>query len=215
MPPSHVTARPGDRRSDFIRSVFIAVARARGAIAAIAATYLLSIAIGAAMVHGGSSLALGHRDALVSRARKDDPTLAALQRGNRMEAALRDFGGNLLLGAIPKTVSGLSVVMPFPLVAYQGWVGGIVAVRDDHTSRLSNPREAAYYLITLLLQVIPYALAGGAGVNLGLAFLRPRPPYDGTKWLNIPRDALWDTLRIYILIVPLFFLASLWEFLAA
>lgn len=200
---------------DLIRALFLAVARARRAVAAIAMMYVLSIAAGAAMVHAGSSFALGHRDALVSRARKEDPTMAALQRGNRMEAVLRDFGGNLLLGAVPKTISGLSVVMPFPLVAYQGWVGGIVSVRDDHTSRLSSPREAAYYLITLVLQVFPYALAGGAGVNLGLAFLRPRPPYDGAKWLNIPRDALWDTLRIYILIVPLFFLASLWEFLAA
>jgi hypothetical protein len=132
-----------------------------------------------------------------------------------MEAVFRDFGNNLLLGAVPRTLSGLCVVMTFPLVAYQGWVGGIVSVRDDHTSRLSTPREAVYYLITLVLQLIPYTLAAGTGVRLGLAFLRPRPPYDGAKWLNIPREALCDTLRIYSLIVPLFFLASLWEFLAA
>jgi len=69
-----------------------------------------------------------------------------------------------------------------------------------------------YYLITLTLQLIPYVLSGGAGVNIGLAFYRPRSFYQGEKWLGIPKEALWDVFRIYLLVVPLFLLASLWEF---
>ena len=55
------------------------------------------------------------------------------------------------------------------MVAYQGWVGGIVSVRGDHNSRLNEFRPAFYYLLTLLLQVIPYSLAIGGGVNVGIA----------------------------------------------
>ena len=66
----------------------------------------------------------------------------------------------------------------------------------------------------LILQLIPYSLAGGAGVNLGIAYLRPPPIYQGDKWYGLPKEALRDVLRLYLLVVPLFFVASLWEFLA-
>ncbi len=64
-----------------------------------------------------------------------------------------------------------------------------------------------------MLQLVPYSLAGGVGVNLGLANLRPRPVYQGARWLGLPREALLDVLRVYLLVVPLFLIASLWEFL--
>jgi hypothetical protein len=67
-------------------------------------------------------------------------------------------------------------------------------------------------LITLTLQLIPYTLAGGAGVNMGLANFRPKTFYQGEKWLGIPEEAIRDALRIYLVVVPLFLLASLWEF---
>jgi uncharacterized membrane protein SpoIIM required for sporulation len=89
-----------------------------------------------------------------------------------------------------------------------------VGTDRDHTSRLADPGERFYYLLTLILQLIPYSLAGGAGVNLGLAAFRPRPFYQGTKWLGFPKEAILDVLRIYVLVVPLFLIASLWEFLA-
>ena len=83
-----------------------------------------------------------------------------------------------------------------------------------HTSRLAEPSEAAYYLITLVLQLIPYTLAGAAGVNLGIAWLRPAAEYRGKKWLDVPQEALRDAARIYMLVVPLFVVASMWEFFA-
>jgi hypothetical protein len=90
-----------------------------------------------------------------------------------------------------------------------------VSVRRDHTSRLNNPRSAVYYLLTLLLQVIPYSLAVGAGVNGGVSLFRPAPCYQGEKWLGLwPKEVLRDVARIYALAIPLFLVASLWEFLS-
>ncbi len=167
------------------------------------------------MVHAGNTFALTNRDQLVNQAvQQDSATLAAI-RGDDFEAALRDFAGNLVVGAVPKTIMGFSIILPYPWVAYQGWVGGIVSVRGDHTSRLNDPRSAAYYLLTLVLQVIPYSLAVGAGINVGVALFRPPPYYQGEKWLGIfPKEALRDVGRIYAVVIPLFLIASLWEFLS-
>jgi len=191
-----------------------ALSRARLGILTIGLTYLLSVSVGAVMVHSGNAFALSARDRLVTRARASEPSLLALRQGNRLGAALWDFGGNLLVGALPDTIGGLSVVLPYPLAAYRGWVGGIVSVDSAHVSRLAIPREAVYYLVTLILQLVPYSLAGGAGVNLGLAYLRPQSFYRGEKWIGLPKEAVRDVLRIYCLVVPLFLVASLWEFLA-
>ncbi len=81
-----------------------------------------------------------------------------------------------------------------------------------HNSRLAEPKEAAYYLTTLTLQLIPSILAAGAGLNIGLANFKPAPFYQGEKWLEMSKEAIRDAFRIYLLVVPLFLLASLWEF---
>ena len=196
-------------------SIIRAIGRARCSIITIAGTYGMSILVGIVMVHAGNSLALTYRDQLVSRAVQQDPVLQAARQGDNLRAALGDFAGNLALGAVPKTVSGFGIIFPYPMVAYQGWIGGIVSVRGDHTSRLDNPYSASYYLLTLLLQVIPYSLAVGAGVNGGVALLRPPPCYQGEKWLGLfPKEALRDVGWIYALVIPLFLMASLWEFLS-
>jgi uncharacterized membrane protein SpoIIM required for sporulation len=77
---------------------------------------------------------------------------------------------------------------------------------------LADLKEAVYYLVTLILELIPYTLSGGAGVNMGWAYLRPRPYYQGEKWIGIPAEAIRDTYRIFLLVLPLFLVASLWEF---
>ncbi len=195
--------------------VFRAVGRARCSIFMAAGTYVLSIFCALVMVHAGNEYALHYRDQIVDQALQQDPAAVALNRGDNLRAALWDFAGNLVLGAVPKTISGFAIVFPYPMVAYQGWIGGIVSVRGDHTSRLNDSRSAVYYLLTLLLQVIPYSLAVGAGVNVGVALFRPRLNYQDQKWLGIfPKEALRDVGRIYVLVIPLFLLASLWEFLS-
>lgn len=193
--------------------VIRAIVRARFSILTIGLTYALFIFLGIVATHLGVSFALEERDQLISQAVKQDPVIIANMQGDSLRAALLDFQGNLFLGAMPKTVSGVGVVTAYPLVAFQGWIGGIVSVRGDHSSRLNNPFSAAYYLLTLLLQIIPYSLAVGAGVNVGIAMFHPQPYYQGEKWLAIfPKEAVLDVGRIYVLVIPLFLIASLWEF---
>jgi hypothetical protein len=196
-------------------AVIRAIRRAQIPILTIAATYALGILVGAVMVHAGNAFALNYRDQVVGQANQQDPSAQAANRGDSFQAALLDAGGNLALGALPKTVSGFGIVFPYPMVAYQGWIGGIVSVRGDHSSRLNDPRSAFYYLLTLVLQIIPYSLAVGAGVNVGISLFRPLPAYQGRKWLGLfPKEALLDVARIYALVIPLFLVASLWEFLS-
>jgi hypothetical protein len=181
--------------SAFASNVFRAIGRARYPILTIAGTYAVSVLVGMVMVHAGSTFALGYRDRLVGQATQQDPAAQAADQGLALEAALRDSSGNLFLGAVPMTVSGFAIVFPYPMVARQGWVGGIVSVRDDHSSRLNDPRSAVYYLLTLLLQLIPYSLAVGAGVNAGIGLLRPPLYYQGENGLASSRKkhcGTWD-----------------------
>jgi hypothetical protein len=187
-----------------------ALHRARIAILTVALTYFVSVGIGMVMVHTGNDWAIAYRDHIVLGA-GSSPSIMALKQNNRLRAAVLDFGGNLY-GASADTLGGLGVVFPYPFMAYRGWIGGIVSIDGSHVSRLAEPKEATYYLITLTLQLIPYVLAGGAGVNMGLALWRPKSFYQDEKWLGIPKEAMRDAGRIYLLVVPLFLLASLWEF---
>jgi Stage II sporulation protein M len=196
-------------------SILRAVGRAKLQILSVGLTYLLSILVGAVMVHSGRPAALGFRDRLVAKAHAKDRAAMASDQGKSLEAALWDFGQNLVVGAVPLTITGLTVVSPYALAGYSGWVGGIVSVDGRHQSRLREWRKAAYYLLTLLLQLVPYSLAGGAGVKLGLTYFRPDPAYKSSrKVLGYPVEALKDVGRVYALVVPLFLIASLWEFLS-
>ena len=192
--------------------VIRALSRARVPILTVALTYFISVVIGIVMVHTGNTFALTYRDKIVSNA-QSSPILVALHQNDRLRAAVLDFAGNLF-GAMANTIAGLGVVVAYPIVAHRGWIGGIVSIDSAHVSRLADSKEAAYYLITLVLQLVPYSMSGGAGVNLGLAYLRPKADYQGDKWMGIPKEAIRDVLRIYLLVVPLFLLASLWEFFA-
>jgi hypothetical protein len=197
-------------------ALLAALGRARAPIIWIGSTYLLSVAVGAGMVHMHSGFALRHRDTLVGNAQQTTVG-KAMNHGMPFRAAVDDFTGNLFLGAVPSTVMGLSVVMPFPWVAFRGWVGGIVSVDGEHISRVRDSRERVYYLGVLLLQLIPYTLAGGTGVRLGLASLFPRGHWGyptSDRWMGLPAEGVRDVGRIYLLVVPMFLIASLVEFLA-
>ncbi|HEY44742.1 MAG TPA: stage II sporulation protein M [Anaerolineae bacterium] len=198
---------------NIFRSILRALRRAWIPILTFALTYLIAVLIGIFLVHTGNAFALSSRDNIIANAQTSS-ILQAIHTGNRLHAALLDFGANLF-AACTNTISGLTIIVPYPVAAYRGWVIGIVSVDSAHLSRLADPSSAFYYILTVILQLIPYSLAGGAGVNLGLAYLRPRPSYQGEKWLGLPKEAIRDTLRIYILVLPLFLGASLWEFLAA
>jgi uncharacterized membrane protein SpoIIM required for sporulation len=205
-----MNVQPSERQG-IVRLISRALYRARIPILTVAFVYFLSVLTGILMVHNGVRFAISYRDSLVSKA-QSDTVIVALNQNLPLKAALLDFGGTLF-AAVVDTVTGLGVIFSYPLIAYRGWVGGIVSIDSAHLSRLADAKEALYYLVTLVLQLIPYTLSAGAGVNVGLAFLKPKPWYQGEKWLGLPREAILDLLRIFILVVPLFLIASLWEFL--
>lgn len=192
--------------------IWLALRRARDGIAIIAATYVVTVAIGIAMVHLGNQRALSFRDSLVAKAHRVDAASIADDRGDHVTAAAIDFSRNLGLAAIPETVGGLALVLPVAGAAYRGWVGGVVSVDHSHRSRLLKPRTAVYYVITMLLQLLAYTLADGAGLYLGWAYIRKRGPFVGPRWFRLPGPALKDTALLYVLIVPLFAIGSWWEF---
>lgn len=195
-----------------VRASLAAIRRGRVAILTIAVTYALSLATGIAMVSSGNAYALGRRDEIVTAARTSEITVAN-RAGDNVRAALLDFASNLVLGGGTSTVTGVTVIGSYPIVAYRGWVGGIVSVDSRHESRFGDAGSALYYLVTLVLQLIPYSIAGGMGVYLGVGAWRAvrRPRTDA--WLGLPTDRLRDVALSYILVAPLFLIASLWEFL--
>jgi hypothetical protein len=199
----------------FVRDTIRALRRSERWVVAILLIYAVSIGSGIVMVQVGNEFALAYRDSIVSNANQNDRASIAFQNGNPMLGALWDFADNLALGAVPSAIAGLSILIPFPLTAFRGWVGGIVSVNQDGVSRFASLGSATYYVTVIIGQVIPYSFATGAGLNLGYANLRPAPYYrDGRKILSLPREAVLDLLRVLILITPLFFVASTWEFLS-
>jgi hypothetical protein len=175
--------------------------------------YVCPLVIGGLLATSGNRFALDQRDALVGAAQSSDIT-AAYQQDHRMKAALLDIAGNVE-AALVTSVTGLAVVGPLPIAAYRGWVGGIVSVDAQHASRLREPGPAFYYVITLVLQSIPYILTGGAGMHLGIAAWRHRsdPSVRSLLALRIPGETIRDVGWIWALALPLFFAGSLFEFL--
>lgn len=165
------------------------------------------------MVHAGNAFALSYRDQIVGHAVRHDRSSVNYREGHRFRAALFDFGGNLLAGAVPQTLAGLSVVVPPFMVLYQGWIGGIVSVDNSHRSRLCGVKSAAYYWVVLLLQWIPYSLAIGSGLRLGVATYRRNKGSRLSRY-RLDKPALRDVMYCYVLVIPLFFIASCFEFLS-
>ncbi len=192
-----------------IHSIKSAVSRAKTPIIVVGVLYFISVTAGILMAHSGNEFALNYRDELVSKAQ----TGGVLTQNSPVVRGLMDFGGNSI-GAAVDTVLGLGIVMPFPSVIYRGWVGGIVSVDSDHDSRLTQPKEAAYYFSVIFLQLLGYSLAAGAGIYLGLAAYRSRPKDSGFWWFRIPKEAGRDVLWIYSLVLPILLVASMWEFLS-
>jgi hypothetical protein len=107
---------------------------------------------------------------------------------------------------MPQTIAGLSIVIPYFSVAYQGWVGGIVSIKANH-SRFNNWKSTLYYLIVLILQYIPYSLAIGSGIKLGIDTYKLNKNSKILKY-RIDKSGLKDVLLIYIFVIPLFYIFS-------
>ena len=171
--------------------------------------------LGAGLATGGWTPAVQQRDAIVAGAGAS-PITQADRRGDHLQAALLDFGSNLGLGAIPTTVMGISVIGPFPVAAYRGWVGGIVSIDSSHRSRLLTARGGVYYLVTIVLQLVGYVLTMAAGVHVGWTAWTGRndATVRSVLGVRIPGWALRDAAWLYAVAIPAFLVGSLWEFLA-
>jgi len=196
--------------------IYSAVKRCKLYVLTIFLTYCISCFIGIIMVHNGNALALSYRDKIVGQAIKTDKAAINYQKGNNFSAALFDFGGNLFLGAVPQTVMGFGIVIPYFSTSVQGWVGGIVSIDSERKSRFDNYKSAFYYLFVLLLQFIAYSLAIGAGIKCGIDFYNNNNKKN--SWLiwkyKIQKESLLDLGLVYILVIPIFFIASCFEFLS-
>ena len=190
-----------------------ALRRARAPIAILAVVSVCSLVVGAVLATIGNSFALDQRDAIVGAAQSSDIT-SAYNLDDRVKAALLDAAGNVEVALIT-SVTGLAVVGPLPIAAYRGWVGGIVSVDAQHRSRLGQPGPAFYYVVTVALQQIPFLLAGGAGMYLGLVAWRRRNDASVRPLLTlrIPGEAIRDVGWIWALALPFFLAGSLFEFL--
>jgi hypothetical protein len=196
-----------------VRPAIRSVVAARLAIATVFVSYALSVIFGIVMATSGNADAIAQRDAVVGAAGSSAITIAN-RSGDHVRAALLDFSSNLVAGGLTSTAFGTSVVGLYPVVAYRGWIGGIVVLDGEHRSRLADPASALYYVVTLVLQLVPYSIAGGVGVRLGVgAWAQLRSKTATATWLGLPTDRLRDALLAYVVIAPLFLIASLWEFL--
>ena len=184
--------------------------------ASIFLTYCISCLIGILMSQYGNNFALSQRDKIVGSATSNDKASINYQSGNNFTAVLFDGAGNILYAAVPQTVLGFGVIFPYFSVTYQGWVGGIVSVDNAHHSRFKNVKASAYYLIVLILQFIPFSLSIGAGIKCGIDFYRHNSTVSWKIWnYRFPKTSLQDLGYVYLVSIPLFFIASSFEFLSS
>ena len=167
------------------------------------------------MVHSGNSFALAERDRIVHKAVTQDKASVAYRTGDRATAIFADFAGNLFYAAVPQTIAGIAVVLPYISVARQGWIGGIVSVDGGHRSRLRTMKGATYFFLVLLLQFTAFSLAIGAGVRCGIELYRKNA---SVGWqlsrVRAPRESLADLGWVYVVAIPIFLVASAFEFLS-
>jgi hypothetical protein len=184
--------------------------------ASIFLTYCLACLIGILMSHYGNEFALSQRDKIVGAAIANDKASINYQEGNNFKAALFDCAGNLFFAAVPQTALGFGIVFPYFSVTYQGWIGGIVSVDNSHQTRFKNFTASSYYFIVLLLQFIPFSLSIGVGIKCGVDCYRYNSTVSWKIWnYRIPKTSLKDLGYVYLVCIPLFFIASCFEFLSS
>ncbi len=168
------------------------------------------------MSHYGNSFALSQRDKIVGAAVANDKASINYQSGNNFTAALYDCAGNLIFAAVPQTILGFGIIIPYFSVVYQGWVGGIVSVDNSHQSRFKTVKGSAYYIIVLLLQFIPFSLSIGAGIKCGVDFYKHNSTVSWKIWdYRTPKLSLKNLGYVYVVAIPLFVVASCFEFLSS
>ena len=154
--------------SQIFARVRLAIRRTRLGVLLMGCAYAIGLIVGMVSVHMGHQPTLAFRDRIVSKAQASSPILHYSSEGRPIVAAGLDCVGNLM-GATATASAGWWAPAPFPVAIYRGWIGGIVSVDSKHRSRFRATEGGLYYALVVTLQLIAFILAGGAGVNLGLA----------------------------------------------
>jgi hypothetical protein len=147
--------------------------------------YAIGLIVGIVSVQMGHQPTLAFRDQIVSEAQASSPIPRYSREGHPIVAAGLDCVGNLV-GATATAAAGWWAPAPLPVAIYRGWISGIVSVDSKHRSRFRETEGGLHYALVVILQLIAYILAGGAGVNLGLARTGSRPKYIGSRLLGVP-----------------------------
>ncbi len=192
--------------------VRLAMRRTRFALLLMASANILGLLIGAAAVHAGHGWTLGFRDRLVGKARASSPILQRYRQGRLVAAAALDCAGNVM-AATATAAAGWWPPGSLAIAVYRGWIGGIVSVDGHHRSRFRADESGLYYVVVVSLQLLAYTLAGGAGLNVGLARRWRGQQYAGPRTFGIPHQAVQDAACVYALALPIFAVASGLEFL--
>lgn len=90
--------------------------------------------------------------------------------------------------------------------------GGIVTVDGNHKSRFTSWQPTAYFFIVFILQTLAYSLCIGAGIKLGVETYKRNKAVHILKY-RLDKQSLKDILAMYVVAIPVFFIASLFEFL--
>lgn len=198
-----------------IVSITTSIKKCKAYIVSVFIVYCFSCLIGIIMVQTDNNFALSQRDKIVGIATHTDKASISYQQGNSLRAALYDFTGNLFL-SITQTFLGLGLVIPYFTTSYQGWIGGIVSVDNFHKSRLKKIKSALYYFIVLFLHFTAYSLSIGAGIKTGVEVYKQNNLVSWRFWkYRIRKENLLDVIYIYMFSVPIFFVASFFEFFSS
>ncbi len=198
--------------SQIFARVQLALRRTRLGVLLMGCAYSVGLIVGIVSAHVGHRATLAFRDRIVSKAQASSSIIRYSRQGRPIAAAALDCAGNLV-AATATAAAGWWAPGPFPIAIYRGWIGGIVSVDSHHRSRFGTIEGGFYYALVVTLQLAGYILAGGAGVNLGLARTRSRPEYKGSRLLSVPTEAYQDAAYIFLLVIPIFAFASALEFL--
>ncbi len=127
--------------------------------------------------------------------------------GNLFLKILYTFTFNLSIGAFLSTtvIGGVLFFMPYLIAVWRGFIVGLLFYGVDAT-----PGVAVAFYGTFILEFGAYTISSVAGTDIGLSLLFPtRKGVESRK--DAFRLAVADARRLYILVVALLLLASIWE----
>lgn len=113
---------------------------------------------------------------------------------------------NLTMGAfLSTTVPGVVFFLPYLITVFRAWVVGVVFYGTTPT-----PLHLAIFYGTFILEFGGYVFSSAAGINIGLALLKPGWKGANTR-LQAFKAALSDAKLLFVIAATLLFAGAVWE----